>query len=730
VSLSDVAGNDASAGCTFTVDTTTPTIVTISPGNNENDVDIGTVVQVTFSEAMDRSSVESAFSLAQGATDISGDFAWGYGDTMVIFTPTSDFAYSTTYAITIGTGARDLAGNSLVAQSTASFTTIAEPDTTAPTVDGVSPGDGTSDVSISTTVVVTFSEEMATSLTNGAFSLKQGVATVSGSFHWNSARTAMTFTPDSDLLYSTTYTVTIGTGACDPAANSLASAFTSSFTTTAAPDTTAPTVTDVLPADGANSVSIGTTISMTFSEAMSESSASEPFSLAPTVGGSYLWTSSTVCVFTPTSSLPYGTEYSVSVNAGLKDLAGNAVQAFTSIFTSEAQPDTTNPVISAIAPEDGALVTTSSPTISASFSDDVSGVNSNSASIKVDDVDITSSATVSSTGFSYVASSLTDGMHSVSVSISDAAGNPASLSWTFTVDATDPSVQGVVPDNGASGVAIDGTVQVTFSEPMSTSTVENAFSLNGGSAVIGTFAWNSDNSVMTFTPTSALAYGTTYTVSIGVGASDPAGNTIHAFSSSFTTTVAPDITPPSISGYVDGQQITDIAVTPTVGASFADSQSGIDASRTIVMVDGVDVTASATISATGFTYPTNLLGWGGHTVSVTVYDLAGNSATASWSVQVIKPDTTPPAIKLSYTYNKKSGTCTISATITDKGGFDKSSVKVLIDGVEVTSQCTWSGSKITYQGVLRPGTHTIVIQATDLVGNQAQVTKLIAVPPR
>jgi len=98
------------------------------------------------------------------------------------------------------------------------------PDTTAPTVTGNMPT-GT-DVSVSTVITVTFDEAMNMTSAEGAFSIN---ASVNGSFGWDGY--TMTFDPDNDLAYETTYEVTLGTGANDLAGNSLAESFVWNFTT-------------------------------------------------------------------------------------------------------------------------------------------------------------------------------------------------------------------------------------------------------------------------------------------------------------------------------------------------------------------------------------------------------------------------------------------------------------------------------------------------------------------
>ena len=108
--------------------------------------------------------------------------------------------------------------------------TVAEPDTTPPTIISVSPTGGATGVVITTTISATFSEAMNEASAKAAFSITPDVA---GTFSW--VWNTMTFTPDANLAYSTKYTVTIGTDAQDLAGNPMASAYSWSFTTESAP---------------------------------------------------------------------------------------------------------------------------------------------------------------------------------------------------------------------------------------------------------------------------------------------------------------------------------------------------------------------------------------------------------------------------------------------------------------------------------------------------------------
>ncbi|MBI5874561.1 MAG: Ig-like domain-containing protein [Deltaproteobacteria bacterium] len=93
-----------------------------------------------------------------------------------------------------------------------------------------SPSSGATGVAINTAITATFSETMdASTITSSTFTVNG----ISGTVSYSGATAS--FTPSSSLGYSTTYTATITTGVKDMAGNAMASAYSWSFTTGAAP---------------------------------------------------------------------------------------------------------------------------------------------------------------------------------------------------------------------------------------------------------------------------------------------------------------------------------------------------------------------------------------------------------------------------------------------------------------------------------------------------------------
>jgi hypothetical protein len=113
----------------------------------------------------------------------------------------------------------------------------------------------------------------------------------------------------------------------------------------------------------------------------------------------------------------------------------------------------------------------------------------------------------------------------ISTGVKDAYGNSleAPYQFTFTTSATRchplPVVITVTPPNAAAGVCPNTPITVTFSEAMNPATINTTtFTVSPG--VSGTVTHDSSNTIFTFTPSTGLSDGQTYTATITTGAMD------------------------------------------------------------------------------------------------------------------------------------------------------------------------------------------------------------------
>jgi hypothetical protein len=107
----------------------------------------------------------------------------------------------------------------------------------APAVVSVNPANGATNVSVSTTIEITFSLAMDWAATESAMASSPSIA---GAFAWGADDTKVTWTPSDPLSQNTNYKVTIGTGAKSAAGVNLPSAHSFKFKTGTPPPATDP----------------------------------------------------------------------------------------------------------------------------------------------------------------------------------------------------------------------------------------------------------------------------------------------------------------------------------------------------------------------------------------------------------------------------------------------------------------------------------------------------------
>lgn len=260
------AGCGGGGGGTSAGDTVAPTVLFTTPAHNASAIGTNSSLTITFSEAIDPSTVTNATIVL---ADRTGGFPVNL--TGLSYDATNRIATLTPAALTGGhvydaqvtTNVRDLAGNRLASPYTWSFTTAAGPDVTAPTVTSTSPLHGATGVGTNASIAMTFSEPMNVASIESAFSLNPptpGTMTYFG-------RTAV-FRPTALLTASTTYTATLAASATDQTGTTMGAAKTWSFTTGTGPDTTAPIVKGTSPAHGDTGVSRTADITVTFDQAV------------------------------------------------------------------------------------------------------------------------------------------------------------------------------------------------------------------------------------------------------------------------------------------------------------------------------------------------------------------------------------------------------------------------------------------------------------------------------
>ena len=317
-------------------DTIAPTVTHTVNANGATNVTLNTAIGATFSEAINPATITGAqYTMKESLSGSPVAGVVSYAGVSTEFKPSAILTPSTRYTLTIkgaAGGVTDTAGNAMVNDYVWSWTTGLGPDTTAPTVIATINANGAVNVPVNTKVGATFSEPIAVaSLTNANFSLTEtnSGAVVAGIPSYSGVNSV--FIPLTALSFSTNYTGRIkggATGVKDLAGNAMVNDYVWSWTTSAAADTTAPTIIVVNPADLATNVAVTSSVNATFNEAMDPLTMNTAnFSVAGITGLVGYDAISRVMTYTPSISLAPATTYTATVSTGVRDIAGNAMTA-------------------------------------------------------------------------------------------------------------------------------------------------------------------------------------------------------------------------------------------------------------------------------------------------------------------------------------------------------------------------------------------------------------------
>lgn len=427
-------------------------------------------ITATFNKPMDVAALNtSSFTLAcPSAAPISGGTVTYVAASQIatLTLPANTVLPANTLCTaTVNTAAKDNTGLALANNFAWSFGTGAAPDTTAPTVTSTVNANGSSNIAVNTQVGATFSEAMnPLTISNTSVTVKQGTTVVPGTTAYSGV--SLVFVPTSNLAPATTYTATINTGATDLAGNALTSDYVWSWTTSpaVATDTTAPTVTDTVNANGATNVAVNTQVGATFSEALNPLTVTNAsFTLKQTVSGAAVAGTTryagTNAVFTPSASLPAGTQYTATLKGGatgIEDLAANAMAAdYTWSWTTAAAADTTAPLVSVVFPADMATNVPVASAVNATFNEAMDPLTINSANFKVTGVTgvVSFNAQTRVATFTPNTPLIAGTTYTTTVTrgVSDLAGNNLASDkvWTFSTAALPVVVVVAVPLNAA-----------------------------------------------------------------------------------------------------------------------------------------------------------------------------------------------------------------------------------------------------------------------------------------
>jgi hypothetical protein len=193
----------------------------------------------------------------------------------------------------------------------------------------------------------------------------------------------------------------------------------------------------------------------------------------------------------------------------------------------------------------------------------------------------------------------------------------------------------------------------------------------------------------------------------------------------WVTSGAPsDTTPPTVSITAPANATT-VSGSVTVSATASDNVGVVGVQ---FLLDGVNLGTEDTTSPYSATWNTTTASNGSHTLTARARDAAGNSVSASVTVTVNNPDTTPPTVSITAPANAATvlGTITVSANASDANGV--AGVQFQLDGANLGAEDTAAPFSVSWNTTTAGnGSHTLSAIARDAANNKTTASVTVTV---
>ena len=342
----------------------------------------------------------------------------------------------------------------------------------------------------------------------------------------------------------------------------------------------------------------------------------------------------------------------------------------------------TQPTVTSTVPANGASGVPTSSKLSATFSTtmDSATITPSTFTLAQGSTPVTGAVTYSGTTAVFTPSSALAPNKTFTATFTtgakDQAGNALASNyvWSFSTgvnaDTTPLTVTSTAPVSGASSVPVNKKVSAVFSEAMDPSTLNNStFTvLQGTTLVAGIVSYS--GTTATFTPSSTLPAGTTFSANLSTGVKDLAGNALATpYTWSFTTGSAPDTTPPTVSSTTPADGATPVAVSVNFTATFSEPMDPLTITTATITLQHGATPVAGTVNYSGldatFT-PNASLAFDTlytATISTGARDLAGNAMANpyAWSFTTGPAPAAAPEIYLGGTDNDANYVAPVAA---------------------------------------------------------------------
>jgi PKD repeat protein len=392
-----------------------------------------------------------------------------------------------------------------------------------------------------------------------------------------------------------------------------------------------------------------------------------------------------------------------TATATLPVTVSNPVQPLAASFTSPAQGATVSKTVTV------GMQATGASGASNTFRFSVDGV-----------LKSTQTVTTLTTSYAWDSSTVANGTHTLSFTVTDATGRTATATRTVTTSGgTGTAMTAAITSPATNGATVSGTTTIGMSVTNASGS-SNTFQLavDGKTVSSQTVSGTTATYALNTTTVSNGSHTLSLTVTDATLRSATATRTITV--SNGTATLGASITAPATDGAT-------VSGTTTVGMAASNAAAG---SVTYVLkLDGTTISTQTVASATA-TYAWNTTGAanGSHTLTLTVTDSATRTATATRTVNVSNAGALTATITQPATGATVSGTTTVSMTASGAAS-GAITYTLRLDGGALSSQSV-SATSASYSWnttATTNGSHTLTLTVTDSAGRTATASRTVTV---
>ena len=625
--LCDYAGNSISddvlnftTSATGVVDTSKPTLSTVVPSSNATDVDVTTAVTLTFSERISERSTVRLYNHSAGGLTVTGTV--NVADNVLTFTPDEPLRGDTQYRIEIRWNIFDLVGNQNY-HGDYYFTTESLEDTTAPTVQMISPATDAVDVHPDGRVVIDFSEPMSPgTINNSNIALYANGAVIRPTVSRSATGESVTLTVSKP--WNSLISVVITDKVTDLSGNAIAPYVSTFATGVNNTEFGRPSITRQIPSSGSSNWLDLDEVLLYASEPMEPSSISDAFQFAE--NGVLINDQMSVEVlgdnrtlrFTKDSPFTEGVRVEFFINSAATDDSGNPLNHYSGFFSmgTRSELEGVRHRVTGFYPGNNQTEVPVNAKLYVQYNEALDTSTFTSANIRLQDadngfVDVASSATFDADALHLVvtpdATLAADNRYYLWLSnnILDTDGdlqqtNYATYFYTATDGATDerqPLAVAISPPDGQEGVGVNTRYAVRFDEIMNPLT----FDFDSGSTRRISPTFSESNAVVRYERLGSLPPESEVTEAVPTML-DVAGNLAVADDATFTTGTGPDFTNPArtLLSIPNGQ--TSVARNPVIDSYLNESLDPTSITSSVRLYDtttGQNVPSSASLSENG-----------------------------------------------------------------------------------------------------------------------------------